>query len=364
MRASATSVVLGLLLAAAVCPATSAPIIADHHAADAFDAIPASYFQSVRDHFRIFYGRTSHGSQVEAGIGLLVEQDPVLHAGPAIDGYGVDLGYYGDTTWVTFTRDYLSTHPECNAVLWAWCSGLTVSSLEDTEVYLQAMNRLESEYPGVLFVYMTGHLDGTGTDGQLAQNNDRIRAWCATNDKVLFDFADIESYDPDGLYYPDDRETCEWCFDWCATHDCPECADCAHSHCFNCYRKGRAFWWMMARARGWLPADIAGGAGDLGFTAPAHPNPFGTATKLAFTLAEPGAMRLEIVDIAGRSVATLVDSWMTAGRHEFNWNGRNASGEPAPAGVYFARFTGPRSDHTGSAPGQRVTRTERLVLLR
>ena len=79
-------------------------------------------------------------------------------------------------------------------------------------------------------------------------------AWA--NGKLLFDFADIESWDPDGTYYPDETDACNWCSDWCAIHTCPGCAGCAHSHCFNCYLKGKAFWWLMARMIGWQAEEI------------------------------------------------------------------------------------------------------------
>jgi len=103
---------------------------------------------------------------------------------------------------------------------------------------------------------MTGHLDGGGPEGNLYARNNQIRDYCRDNAKILFDFADIESYDPDGEYYPEESDWCYWCETWCATHDCPtgDCVDdegCAHSVCFNCYQKGRAFWWMMARLAGW-----------------------------------------------------------------------------------------------------------------
>ncbi len=72
--------------------------------------------------------------------------------------------------------------------------------------------QLEAEYPDVTFVYMTGHLDGTGEEGNLFQRNNQIRDFCLANDKVLFDFADIESYDPDGNYFlrPFATDSCDY----------------------------------------------------------------------------------------------------------------------------------------------------------
>ena len=46
---------------------------------------------------------------------------------------------------------------------------------------------------------MTGHLDGGGTAGNLNVRNNQIRNYCIANDKILFDFADIESYKPNGV---------------------------------------------------------------------------------------------------------------------------------------------------------------------
>jgi hypothetical protein len=180
------------------------------------------------------------------GLTMLAAED-ALYERPTFHEVSDDLGGLGDTTWVAPTRYYLNDHPECNAVIWSWCGGCSDNTEAGIDIYLNAMASLEAEFPGVLFVYMTGHLDGTGPDGVLYRNNNRIRAFCEANGKVLFDFADIESYDPAGNYYPDETDACAWCADWCTSHTCADCGGCAHSHCFNCYRKGMAFWSMMAR---------------------------------------------------------------------------------------------------------------------
>jgi hypothetical protein len=60
------------------------------------------------------------------------------------------------------------------------------------------MTQLEEDYSGITFVYMTGHLDGSGPQGNLHLRNEQIRQYCRENNKVLYDFAAIESYDPDG----------------------------------------------------------------------------------------------------------------------------------------------------------------------
>ena len=258
-------------------------------------SIPASAIAAAKSELSVYYGHTSHGSQLITGMDYL--DDFMGNSGQydysfIYDGNWNDAGNYPD--WYDDTVDYLgdvngdgrgSTHPEVNVVMWSWCwqlSSMTSETLRSN--YLEPMTELEAIYPGVKFVYMTGHLDGTGEAGNLNLRNEEIRAYCEANDKWLYDFADIESYDPDDVGYLDryatdgcnydyngdgttsetDEDTAEpingdrnWATDWQNSHtegvDWYDClpSSVAHSKPLNGNLKAYAAWYLFARIAGW-----------------------------------------------------------------------------------------------------------------
>jgi len=235
---------------------TPEAIIADHTIVPLFHDIPLSVIDAIQDSIRILYTHTSHGSQIVTGLEMLEDSNGIYGVNNGAGTLTItersdDLGSNGDTSWVPFTRQWLQNFPNYNVVTWSWCGGVSDNTEEGINIYLNKVNELEQDYPNVTFIYMTGHLDGSGPSGNLYRGNNQIRQYCRANGKVLFDFADIESYDPDGNYYPYAADDCAWCSVWCAAHSCLPCPSCAHSHCFNCYLKGKAFWWLLARIKGW-----------------------------------------------------------------------------------------------------------------
>jgi hypothetical protein len=177
-----------------------------------------------------------------------------------------DLGNPDRTSWEPATRAYLNGHPEINVVIWSWCGQVSNATAAEITTYLTLMNGLERDYPAVRFVYMTGHLDGSGLTGNLHLRNEQIRAYCRANNKTLFDFADIESYNPDGTYFGDKipNDNCDydsdgntsrdknWATEWQNSHpgmwfDCSS----AHSQPLNANMKASAAWYLWARLAGW-----------------------------------------------------------------------------------------------------------------
>jgi hypothetical protein len=340
------ALLLGVSLVTGSVQIASAEIIADHQASVQFDQIPSAYITQAINQFRIFYGHTSHGSQIITGMNALetlnsfyglTGNDPVS-GDISIQEYSSDLGY---STWDATTDSVLaSSTNNRNMILWSWCGQVSSASESTIAEYLAKMEALELRYPNVTFIYMTGHLDGGGSTGNLNVRNNQIRDYVRQHNKILFDFADIESYNPsgsefmtraanDGNYYNGGN----WSTEWWGSADAATRANypyatqtsnsvnggCAHSTALNCDLKARAFWWLMARVAGW--PGVGGTANNPPTVATAASASPSTVTGTSTILSVLGA------DDGGE--AALTYTWATTGTPPaavtFSTNGTNAA---------------------------------------
>ncbi len=240
--------------------------------------IPLDDFTQAKTKIKMKYVHTSHGSQMIEGV---QKYDEAIHN----DSFDMPSLYRNKGHFfqmVTSDRDdglYIYEPPQeningsvsnirdlfnsgqlssnFNVFSIAWCGQLSYCSKAQVNKYLEEINKLENENPNIVFIYMTGHLDGTGKNGKLNRNNNIIREYCIANDKVLFDFADIESYDLD--YETNNKNYLElqgddacnynqgnWGYQWQEANPNKWFdGQFAHTKPINGNQKTYAFWWLM-----------------------------------------------------------------------------------------------------------------------
>jgi hypothetical protein len=83
--------------------------------------------------------------------------------------------------------------------------------------------------------------------------------------------------------------------------------------------------------------DVPGAAPLLGAN---YPNPFNPSTRIPYQVPgdQSGSVRLEVLDLRGRVVRTLVDRAVAPGEHVASFDGRDAAGNVLPSGSYLARL--------------------------
>jgi hypothetical protein len=70
-----------------------------------------------------------------------------------------------------------------------------------------------------------------------------------------------------------------------------------------------------------------------------YPNPFNPATAFHYSLAKSGMIELNITDVIGRKVTTLISGHQRSGNHNVMWTGKDRNGNQVPSGIYFYRLS-------------------------
>jgi hypothetical protein len=244
----------------------------DHSCTD-ISSIPDQWITEVIQDAKLHYAHTSHGGQLTTGLELVEADDPdfSVEIGSSylpsdsgalciFDGQNTETYITPDLFWEThdgmnMTRAVLDGNPSISVCMWCWCTQMDYYGADQVQAYLDSMSTLELEYPSVTFVYMTGNAQNTGGEGYNRYlRNQQVREFCEDNGKVLFDFADLDSW-------WQDPSTSQWeqnTYSYSGTtipleHEEFNGDEAGHTTYESCRQKGRAVWWMLALIEGWDP---------------------------------------------------------------------------------------------------------------
>ena len=90
---------------------------------------------------------------------------------------------------------------------------------------------------------------------------------------------------------------------------------------------------------------VATGVGENGIVpdridlAQNYPNPFNPVTAIRYQIPQKATVKLEIFDVLGRKVQTLVNKENLPGSYVVEWDGKTSHGISASTGIYFYSLT-------------------------
>ncbi len=273
----ASTILISALFIILAVPIHGQGILIDHNCTD-LSQIPGEVIDDVQENIRFHYAHTSHGEQLLCGLDQLNISNNLYSVAiggdiydpfdppflPNVSGalciyngndgykYIVPEGYWREPG-IDYTISTLSSNPTINVSGWMWCTQLDTISAAGVEEYFDAMADFELQFPNVTFIYFTGNAQSGGifdpeTGLNRHQRCDQIRQYCADNNKILFDFEDIDCwYNGEMNYYVYNNDTIPM------EHSAYSGDECGHVNGLSAIQKGNAVWWMMARLRGWQP---------------------------------------------------------------------------------------------------------------
>lgn len=325
-----------VLLAAVAAGSLSAQII-DHTCTD-LESIPGEWIDLVQSSIDSHYAHTSHGSQLTWGLHFVEEGNPFyafivgngyLPSSPTAycvfdgqegEGYVTPDLYWETEDGLQLTRDVLDNNPSISTSMWCWCCQCDYYSQEQVQGYLDAMSLLEGEYPEVTFIYFTGNAQSEGSSGyNRHMRNQQIRAFCQANDRVLFDFEDLDCwwYNPSTSQW--ERNTYSYNGQEIPSEH-PEFSgdEYGHTTAESCEQKGRAWWFMTALQAGWPGMGVSGPHVEQGRASLAvRPNPARGAAVISLELPGAAPVRIRVLDLTGRVVYETGEFTLDGGLHEF-----------------------------------------------
>lgn len=264
----------GMLVATALAAPNSwaQTVKADHSTVDA-QAIPSESLGAARA-LRMSFSHASVGGNIWSGLQTLGSNSAFAFPNWKDNNRGNPGWQAKITQFETWVADHIN---DFDVFQNKFCY---IDQDADFGTYRDSMNALAAKYPAKTFVWWTMPImtnDGDNTKRQAF--NQQVRAYCAANNRPLFDLADIESHKSDQSAVTSSGVEAQ---------DPEQSSDGGHLSALGASRAAQAQWVLMAQITGWKPGNTpatGGAASTGGSTMPTSSAQGGTASTGGQTVA-------------------------------------------------------------------------------